>query len=100
MGAWTFFRVPYVGHACHEFSVPDMIIYRYQVYNVYINMYYTYTYLEETLLHLVTESTSDKDVERDVRPDAELDLWGCDSFRHSAVDVHIVRFGGPLMHFW
>jgi hypothetical protein len=35
---------------------------------------YTYTYFEETLLHLVTESTSDEDVERDVRPDAELDL--------------------------
>lgn len=35
---------------------------------------YTYTYLEETLLHLVTESTSDENVERDVeRPVAELD---------------------------
>lgn len=56
-------------------------------------------YLEDTLLNLVTESTSVEDVERDVNPDVELDLRGCDSFPQSAADGHIVRLGGPLMHF-
>lgn len=36
-------------------------------------MRYTYTYLEDTLLHLVTESTSVENVEMDVRPVVELD---------------------------
>jgi hypothetical protein len=61
---------------------------------------YTHVYLENTLLHLVTESTSVEDVDSDVNPDAELDLRGCDSFPQSAADGHMVRFGGPLMHFW
>jgi len=57
------------------------------------------THLEDTLLHRVTGSTtSDAYVESDVRPDAELDRWGCDNLPHSA--GHIVRLGGPLIHFW
>lgn len=69
---------------------------------IYHVLHDTYTYLDDTLLHRVTGSASDGNVERDVRPDtAELHLWGCDSFPHSEVDDdHIVRFGGPLMHFW
>lgn len=41
---------------------------------IFTSRQYSYTYLEDTLLHLVTESTSDENVERDVRPVVELDL--------------------------